>query len=166
MTDHAKEPTEASVAAVAVELPGNYFELYKLAVEMADRISARRGIANTFFLTINTGLVALIGSSDIHWFVAAAGIAFSISWWALLRSYKALNAAKFEVILAMEESLPVKVYADEWARLQSAPLAQEARRRTRAARRLAQYRELGTIERVVPAVFALIYILEMIPGTR
>jgi hypothetical protein len=33
-------------------------ELYKLAVEMADRISARRALANTFFLTVNTGLAA------------------------------------------------------------------------------------------------------------
>jgi len=39
------------------ELPAGYVELYKLAVEMADRISARRGVANSFFLTINTGLL-------------------------------------------------------------------------------------------------------------
>jgi hypothetical protein len=30
---------------------GQYLELYKLAVEMADRISARRATANRFFLT-------------------------------------------------------------------------------------------------------------------
>ena len=45
---------EAQAAAAAAELPGNYFEIYKIAVEMADRISARRGVANSFFLTINT----------------------------------------------------------------------------------------------------------------
>ena len=38
----------------AADLPDNYFELYKLAVEMADRVSARRSLANSFFLTINT----------------------------------------------------------------------------------------------------------------
>ena len=40
-------------------------EQYKLYVEMADRISARRGLTNTFFLTLNTtvvGLVAAVGT--------------------------------------------------------------------------------------------------------
>lgn len=38
------------------------FEQYKLYVEMADKISARRQTANTFFLTINTAAVALLGA--------------------------------------------------------------------------------------------------------
>ena len=41
-------------------------EQYKLYVEMADRISARRATANTFFLTVNTvvvGAVALCADS-------------------------------------------------------------------------------------------------------
>ncbi len=38
---------------------GQYLELYKLAVEMADRVSARRATANAFFLTVNTALLAL-----------------------------------------------------------------------------------------------------------
>lgn len=98
----------------AAELPSSYFELYKLAVEMADRISARRGIANSFFLTANTGIVALLGSRDVRWYLAAAGIVFAAAWWALLKSYRDLNSAKFEIILAMEERLPISVYGDEW----------------------------------------------------
>ena len=47
-------------------------ELYKLAVEMADRVSARRALANTFFLTVNTGLAALLGGKSLRWYVAAA----------------------------------------------------------------------------------------------
>ena len=46
------------------ELPSHYFELYELAVEMADRVSARRGVANSFFLTINTGIVALLANQS------------------------------------------------------------------------------------------------------
>jgi len=61
-------------------------ELYKLAVEMADRVSARRGLANTFFLTVNTGLAAL-------------------------QSYRKLNAAKFKVINAIEPRLPLQLQA-------------------------------------------------------
>ena len=36
-------------------------DIYKLSVEMADRISARRAVANAFFLTVNTTLAAVIG---------------------------------------------------------------------------------------------------------
>src|SRR5437588_8134183 len=97
---------EAQTALAAAELPGNYFELYRLAVEMADRISARRGLANSFFLTVNTGIVAVLAARNVRWYLAVAGIVFSVTWWALLRSYRELNSAKFDVILAMEERLP------------------------------------------------------------
>ena len=56
-----------------------YLELYKLAVEMADRVSARRAAANAFFLTVNTALLAFVSSGleDMFWVVALAGIALS-----------------------------------------------------------------------------------------
>ena len=75
-------------------------------------------------------------------------------------SYRDLNRAKFEIILAMEERLPVRVYGDEWARLRREP----ARFTLRAAALrpwLAQYRELGYVERIVPWVFILIYLAEI-----
>ena len=156
------EPSaEARAAVVAAELPGNYFELYKLAVEMADRISARRGIANSFFLTANTGVVAILGSQNVRWYLAAAGIVFAGAWWALLRGYRDLNSAKFEIILAMEERLPVRVYGDEWDRLRREPVRFSLHRNARQAW-LAQYRELGEVERIVPWVFALIYAAEIV----
>src|SRR5688500_2291359 len=81
-------------------------ELYKLAVEMADRISARRALANTFFLTVNTGLAALLGGKELRWYVAVAGLVFTLTWWWLLQSYRKLNSAKFQVINAIEPRLP------------------------------------------------------------
>jgi hypothetical protein len=36
-------------------------EQYKIYVEMADRISSRRNLANVFFLTINTTLITVVG---------------------------------------------------------------------------------------------------------
>ena len=161
------EPTEpessaeARGAVAAAELPGNYFELYKLAVEMADRISARRGLANSFFLTANTGVVAVLGSQDVRWYLAAAGVIVAVTWWALLKSYRDLNTAKFEIILAMEERLPVRVYGDEWNRLRTEPV-RFSLRRDRLRLWLAQYRELGRVERVVPWIFALIYLAEIL----
>ena len=38
-------------------------EQYKICVEMADRISARRNLANVFFLTLHTAIFAAIGFS-------------------------------------------------------------------------------------------------------
>src|SRR5690349_20127285 len=109
-------------------MPVGYIELYKLAVEMADRISARRGVANSFFLTINTGLAALLGGNELRWYVAAAGIVLCVTWWALLKSYRDLNSAKFNVILAMEASLPARVFGDEWESLRRDPVKLALRR--------------------------------------
>ncbi|HEY7950428.1 MAG TPA: hypothetical protein VID51_06280 [Solirubrobacterales bacterium] len=159
--DPAAPSTEARAAVAAAELPGNYFELYKLAVEMADRISARRGIANSFFLTVNTGIVGVLGSQDVRWYLPAAGIVFAVTWWGLLKSYRDLNAAKFEIILAMEERLPVRVYGDEWDRLRRGP-ARFGFRRDALRTWLGQYRELGQIERIVPWVFTAIYLAEIV----
>jgi len=38
------------------------FDQYRLAVEMADRLSARRMQANTFFLAVNTGLLTVLAN--------------------------------------------------------------------------------------------------------
>jgi hypothetical protein len=151
---------EARAAVTAAELPRNYFDLYNLAVEMADRISARRGVANSFFLTVNTGVLALLGTLNARWYPAAAGIVSCVTWWALLKSYRDLNRAKFAVILAMEERLPARVYGDEWDRLRKEPVRFTLHV---AALRpwLTQYRELGYIERIVPWVFVLIYLADI-----
>jgi hypothetical protein len=143
------------------ELPAGYLELYTLAVEMADRVSARRGVANSFFLTVNTGLAALLGGQELRWYVAVAGIVLCVTWWALLKSYRDLNAAKFDVILAMEVSLPARVFGDEWGQLKQAA-GGPAPRRTGLRSWIAQYRELGRVERIVPWVFALIYVVEIV----
>jgi hypothetical protein len=131
-------------------------ELYKLAVEMSDRLSARRGAANTFFLTVNTGLATLLGAQDLRWYVAAAGIVFALAWWVQLRSYRQLNAAKFKVIHKIEERLPLRIFTDEWDYLKAdRPAAPGFRRRIR-------YLELGAVERMVPFAFAAIYVAELI----
>jgi hypothetical protein len=65
---------------------------------MADRVSARRALANTFFLTANTGVAALLAGTSPRWYLPEAGIALAIAWWGLLQSYRALNQPKFEVI--------------------------------------------------------------------
>jgi hypothetical protein len=135
-------------------------ELYKLAVEMADRVSARRALANTFFLTANTGVAALLGGTSPRWYLPAAGIALAIAWWGLLQSYRALNRAKFEVINAIEPDLPVQLFTDEWRHLKNRDGSSAGS--SPVLKRLAGYRELGTIERIVPLVFIAIYVADLV----
>ena len=126
-----------------------YLELYKLAAEMADRVSARRATANAFFLTVNTALLAFVstGLDNMLWLVALAGIALSGAWWVLLKSYRDLNAAKFAVITEMENNLDAKVFGDEWI------ILKEKRQEGWQHR----YTEFGAVERFVPLVFAALY---------
>ena len=128
-----------------------YLELYKLAVEMADRVSARRAIANTFFLTVNTALFTFIsaGPANLLWLVALGGLILSATWWVLQKSYRDLNEAKFYVITKMEDNLEAKVFGDEWRRLK------EDRPRGWRSR----YAEFNTVERFVPLVFVALYVV-------
>jgi hypothetical protein len=97
---------------------------YKLYVEMADRISARRQTANSFFLSLNTAIVALVGyvhlgeanatKGPFFWSVALAGLALCYLWYRIIRSYRDLNTAKFKVIHEIERKLPLSPYDAEW----------------------------------------------------
>jgi hypothetical protein len=161
-----REPEPSAAAErepqVAAADPAVRLELYKLAVEMADRISARRALANTFFLTVNTGLAALLGGTTLRWYVAAAGLVFAAAWWWLLQSYRKLSSAKFKVINAIEPDLPIQLFSQEWHYLESTK-AQRKLWPPHAVRAwLDGYHELGTIERVVPLAFAGIYTAELI----
>ncbi|MFD9367149.1 hypothetical protein ACFWA6_05485 [Streptomyces sp. NPDC060020] len=136
-------------------------DLYKLAVEMADRISARRGTANAFFLSVQTTFVALVSFgfpefSESPWWAAAAvalaGVTLSATWWLQLRSYRDLNTAKFKGINKIEERLPVKIFADEWEELKRDPIAGWRKR----------YAELGDSERIVPRVFVAAHLILLV----
>ncbi|MFZ1519296.1 MAG: hypothetical protein WAU11_11000 [Ignavibacteriaceae bacterium] len=103
------------------------FEQYKLYLELVDRISDRRQNANSYFLGINTALCAVIGylfSKDIDsevkpliWFVPFAGIILSYFWYRLVKSYRDLNTAKFQVVHSIESKLPLAPYHAEWIAL-------------------------------------------------
>lgn len=141
-------------------------ELYRLAVEQADRISARRGSANSYFLTLHTGLATVTGIlaavgetartgtvvvQDVALLATAlVGLLLSATWWLLLRSYRDLNTAKFKVITEIEVAhLPIRIFEREWQYLRTADGLPWWKGR---------YAELGFIERVVPALFMAIYV--------
>ena len=103
-------------------------EIYKLYVGMADKISERRQSASSFFLTLNSAIVALVGyvnltqdttSTDPTFFglVAVSGMVLSFLWYRLVRSYKDMNTGKFKVIHVIEKQLPLRPYDAEWTAL-------------------------------------------------
>jgi hypothetical protein len=164
ITPHSVESDPSIEAAAAIDAAGRsdrYFELYKLAVEMADRVSARRAVANSFFLTINTAILALLGTKAGTWYPAAAGITVCAAWWALLRSYRDLNRAKFDIILELEARLPARLYGDEWARLRRDPIVFGLQPATLLSW-VTQYKELGHIERIVPLIFSALYVVAIV----
>ena len=94
-------------------------EQYKLYLNMADKISDRRQSANTFFLTVNSALVALftipaLGSTTWHVTVGIAGAVISYTWYRLIRSYADINSGKFKVVHQIELSLPIRPFDQEW----------------------------------------------------
>jgi hypothetical protein len=155
---------------------GIILELYKTAVEMADRMSARRSGANSFFLTLNTALAAIVGivssarktspRTTVPAFdsfglcvTAAAGIVFAVVWWALLRYYRRLSGAKFDVINKIEIRLPVRPYTDEWAILHPQEPFTDATGTGGPRRRRKKHREATVVEQYVPFVFVALYVV-------
>ena len=99
-------------------------EIYKIYIEMADRISGRREKTNSFFLAVNAALVAIITRFTITG-EAAVSPAFVLLlalvaglicyvWRRAIRSYRDLNTAKFKIVHAIERQLPLRPFDAEW----------------------------------------------------
>lgn len=130
---------------------------YKLYVELTDRISARRGLANTFFLTLNAAIFTLLGifwkdrpQGLSSWFllpILLLVLGLCWAWFLLVRSYRQLNSAKFAVIGAFERRLPASPWWNgEWSALKN----ETANKST--------YRALTHLEIWVPLLFGLAYV--------
>jgi hypothetical protein len=151
----------ADVSASAYEGSGETYqaavmEQWKLYVEMADRISNRRGLTNTFFLTLNTAIFTVIGivgkeRPDVSPWALALPLVVALgecaAWWWLVRSYRQLNTAKFKVVGALEERLPASPYwRAEWT-----ALGEGADWR--------KYLPLTHLEQWIPVLFGLVYVI-------
>jgi hypothetical protein len=132
-------------------------EQYKLYVEMADRISSRRGLANTFFLTLNSAILTLVGvfwkgrpEGLSAWFflpMLTVALGLCLAWFWLVRSYRQLSSGKFAVIGALERRLPASPWWNgEWKALRGAQQDKST------------YWALTHLEIWVPLLFALAYI--------
>jgi hypothetical protein len=148
--------TPAVYDAASEKYQNAILEQYKLYVEMADRVSARRALANTFFLTLNTSVFSVVGIIwsimpvvTSWWLVVPllALLAECAAWYYLVRSYRQLNTAKYQVVGALEERLPASPYwRAEWVALG------EGRNRSK-------YWPLTHLEQWIPVTFAAIYVL-------
>ena len=126
-------------------------EQYKLYVQSAENVSARRVTSNRYLLTINAALVALYGLQPAnfgqgYWtlLIPVIGIPVSLLWYLIIKSHADLNRVKFDVIYEFEEHLPAAMYKYEWQ------LAEKGRGKT--------YRTVTTIERWIPILFAVLHL--------
>ena len=127
-------------------------EQYKLYVQSAENVSARRVASSRYLLTLNAALVALYGiqSANLgqsYWMliVPFAGIVVSGIWYMIIESHANLNSIKFDIIHKIEPHLPAKIYQYEWQ------LAEGGKGKT--------YRAVTKIERWIPILFAILHVI-------
>lgn len=136
------------------------FAQYRIFVEMADKISSRRNLANTFFLMLHTFLIASadlifekgprITNLWLNVFPLIAVLALCYVWWRLIKSYRQLNSAKYKVIGEYERRLPSSPYwSAEWKALGKGHNPK-------------LYKPLTDVENWVPVIFAILYVIRAI----
>ena len=130
-------------------------EQYKLYVQSAENVSARRVASSRYLLTLNAALVALYGIQSAgfgqsYWtlLVPIIGLPVSLLWYLIIKSHADLNRVKFDVIHQLEEHLPAAIYKYEWQ------LAEEGKGKS--------YRAVTTIEQWIPILFAVLHVGLMI----
>lgn len=133
------------------------FEQYKLYVESAEKISERRVSANNYLLTVNAFLVTLHGlvaASRYHSYwtilVPIAGFFVSLTWHRVITSHHDMNTVKFKVIHELEQHMPAALYKYEWQQAHEGPGK--------------AYHSLSHLERWIPIIFMILYVLLGIVG--
>ena len=140
-------------------------EQYKLYVQMADNVSARRSQTNQFYISVVSALLAVValvgklfggeinsrpGLINISFIaITVLGLGLCLIWFANLLSYRQLNTGKFTVIHEMEEQLPYPCYDREW----------DVLGRGTSPRK---YLPLTHIEQYVPAIVAVPFLIVLL----
>ena len=142
------------------EFQSHILEQYKLYVEMADRLSARRVQLTTLYTSILSGLLALLsitGNKDLFhgpqsfvlFVISILGLSICVVWTININSYKQLNFLKFKVIHEMEAHLAFPCYDREWEILKE-------------NRNKQHYLRLTAVEKYIPTILALPYVCLLI----
>ena len=132
--------------------PAELLEQYKLYVQSAENVSARRVASNRYLVTLNAALVALYGFQPaveglVLWpvIVAVVGVIVSILAFSIIKSHRDLNAVKFQVINEIEHHFPAALYDYEWNLLEG------GKGKT--------YRQISRIELWIPVVFLALHVI-------
>ena len=152
----AVQEQESAIRQTADAYGGSFradlLEQYKLYVQSAENVSARRVISNRYLLTLNAALIALYGLQSANFgqgfwtlLIPVIGIPVSLLWYLIIKSHADLNRIKFDVIHEFEQHLPAAMYKYEWE------LAKGGQGKN--------YRAVTTIERWVPTLFAVLHVV-------
>ena len=143
LIQHSKETYGESFQA-------HLLEQYKLYVQSADNVSARRIASIHYLLAINTAIIALygvlvstLGHTQLLIAVPTTGGIISILWFFIIKSHKDLNTVKFKVIQEIEQHLPSALYEYEWQMLE------EGKGKS--------YEPITKIEAWIPSVFLIFH---------
>lgn len=126
-------------------------EIYKLQAELADRVNQRRDNTNRLYVSLLTGSAILLafflrfGAETMPvWIVLLAagvlGIALSLSWLILIRSYLQLTVGKYKTLNELEKKLAYPFFKREWKFLGK-------------GKDINKYWKLTTVERFLPIAF-------------
>lgn len=130
-------------------------EQYKLYVQSAENVSARRVASSRYLLTLNSAIVALYGLQAAslgqgYWMIPIPilGFAVSLLWHQIIKSHSDLNAVKFKIIHELEQHLPAAIYTLEWR------LANKGQGKS--------YRAVTRFEQWIPLIFSSIHAVLLI----
>ncbi len=143
-----RSPFNHSAVTYNGDFQAHLLEQYKLYVQSAENVSARRIASSRYLLTLSAAIVALYGLQYTNFdlglstlIIPVVGIAVALVWRAVIRSHADLNRAKFEIIHKLEELLPAAVYRNEWELLGKGESG--------------AYWQITKIERWIPWIFGL-----------
>jgi hypothetical protein len=155
----AVEPTQVfnkPIGELTTDELKSVVDIYKVLIDMADKVSQRRQNANNFYLSVNTAItgaaayLSATGNSSANIFIISlAGFLVCLLWKRNIDSYKDLNKGKFFVIHEIEKALPIAAFTAEWDVLQRGE-----------NRKL--YRPFHVVEALVPYIFAAIHLAQCI----
>lgn len=135
-------------------------EIYKLHSELADRVSQRREGANRLYVSLLSGILILLaaflryGTGAIPgWVILLVGgflgVSLSASWYIVIRSYRQLNAGKFDALHELEEKLAYPFFKREWELLEE-------------GEKVSKYWKLTVVETFLPIVFGVLSLVSVI----
>ncbi len=155
-----------STSPVTAEQRNVLFEQYKLAVEMAAGISARRQAANNFYISLVSGFGVLdsvlgkvapsVTASTLE-LLLVLPICLCVLWWLTLRYYRRINRAKWNVIYKLEEKLPEKPFTKEKEELRR--MSKKEAPGSKSEKEAPGSFMLTKVELAIPIVVGLVFLL-------